>query len=350
MPSGNAGIELRNSTWLHGYSVYAPFCREGHITLRFRLIGNGTRQQRCSDQISGVGSRSFWKASKRARLHGGDGGSGGGVVSQFTDMEGSDSVTSPDLELVAGPLDLGTIFDVDMEDFVHGRRTLFAVCAYALLKAIPGLRALVDDIPHHSYDVGHVGGEPKTVTVNVQALMDELLSEIDYWCLEKDYENSMNMVLMQVSFTQQTNDLLLFESSTKWGCYNCAVHFTRMECSKSIYMDGRSVSEFEEECYLDCHECKIAVGYKRMKVCKLPQVLNFYEVSGLLPELRILNQFLTAHLLHLSVQCPSVSTRPCITTADPGQMRNCNVPKDLSTYYLCSREIPEPWLLVQCKF
>ncbi|EEE64737.1 hypothetical protein OsJ_19593 [Oryza sativa Japonica Group] len=206
-------------------------------------------------------------------------------------MEGSDSVTSPDLELVAGPLDLGTIFDVDMEDFVHGRRTLFAVCAYALLKAIPGLRALVDDIPHHSYDVGHVGGEPKTVTVNVQALMDELLSEIDYWCLEKDYENSMNMVLMQVSFTQQTNDLLLFESSTKWGCYNCAVHFTRMECSKSIYMDGRSVSEFEEECYLDCHECKIAVGYKRMKVCKLPQVLNFYEVSGLLPELRILNQF-----------------------------------------------------------
>jgi hypothetical protein len=57
--------------------------------------------------------------------------------------------------------------------------------------------------------------EPKTVTVNVQALMDELLSEIDYWCLEKDYENSMNMVLMQVSFTQQTNDLLLFESSTK---------------------------------------------------------------------------------------------------------------------------------------
>jgi hypothetical protein len=166
-----------------------------------------------------------------------------------------------------------------------------------------------------------------------------------------------------------------------------------MECSKSIYMDGRSVSEFEEECYLDCHECKIAVGYKRMKVCKLPQVLNFYEVSGLLPELRILNQdygltcvmpernkaclyclleptnwthveaagvsfkqnqscimhcflynlfssnslsvfielfqFLTAHLLHLSVQCPSVSTRPCITTADPGQMRNCNVPKDL---------------------
>lgn len=240
-------------------------------------------------------------------------------------MEGSDSVTYPDLELVAGPLDLGTIFDVDMEDFVHGRRTLFAVCAYALLKAIPGLRALVDDIPHHSYDVGHVGGnlclrcnmkelnkyilmdyleiqritnslfifrnwEPKTVTVNVQALMDELLSEIDYWCLEKDYENSMNMVLMQVSFTQQTNDLLLFESSTKWGCYNCAVHFTRMECSKSIYMDGRSVSEFEEECYLDCHECKIAVGYKRMKVCKLPQVLNFYEVSGLLPELRILNQ------------------------------------------------------------
>uniref|UniRef100_A0A0D3GB00 Uncharacterized protein n=1 Tax=Oryza barthii TaxID=65489 RepID=A0A0D3GB00_9ORYZ len=127
MPSGNAGIELRNSTWLHPLrqstpsqtrllrcgiaahrshvsprlaccsfiltarrgrgttwpcfaALYAPFCREGHITLRFCLIGNGTRQQRCSDQISGMGSRSFWKASKRARLHGGDGGSGGGVV------------------------------------------------------------------------------------------------------------------------------------------------------------------------------------------------------------------------------------------------------------------------------
>uniref|UniRef100_A0A0D3GAZ9 Uncharacterized protein n=1 Tax=Oryza barthii TaxID=65489 RepID=A0A0D3GAZ9_9ORYZ len=231
-------------------------------------------------------------------------------------MEGSDSVTSPDLELVAGPLDLGTIFDVDMEDFVHGRRTLFAVCAYALLKAIPGLRALVDDIPHHSYDVGHVGGEPKTVTVNVQALMDELLSEIDYWCLEKDYKNSMNMVLMQVSFTQQTNDLLLFESSTKWGCYNCAVHFTRMECSKSIYMDGRSVSEFEEECYLDCHECKIAVGYKRMKVCKLPQVLNFYEVSGLLPELRILNQF-NARLCPLGPALPPQIQGKCAIAMEP---------------------------------
>uniref|UniRef100_A0A0D9WJX1 USP domain-containing protein n=1 Tax=Leersia perrieri TaxID=77586 RepID=A0A0D9WJX1_9ORYZ len=249
-------------------------------------------------------------------------------------MEGSDSATSPapaDLELAARALDLHAISDTDaeyFEKFLPGRRTLVAVCAFALLQAVPDLRGLIDVIPHCIYDVGHIGGnrcfrcdmkeltkymlndysemqrirsslfafrnwEPNSTVVDLQALMDEILSEICHWCLEKDRENMMSMTMMRFSFMRQINDLFLFDCSTKWGCYNCGVHFTRTTSNRSIYMGGSSISEFQgesgENC-LDCSECKIPTGYKVMTGCSTPEILTFYEVSDLLPHFRVLHQ------------------------------------------------------------
>ncbi|KAL5232557.1 hypothetical protein ABZP36_031333 [Zizania latifolia] len=136
--------------------------------------------------------------------------------------------------------------------------------------------------------------EPNTSGVDLLALMDELLNNIHSWCLEKDSEDMMNTAGTQFSYQRRLNDLFLFTASTKWGCYSCGIHFATMSSCKCISMDGRSVFKFledhTEEQNMDCLECRVYARYTRMKACRLPRLLIFYQVLGLPSHFTISNQ------------------------------------------------------------